>query len=95
MNNRDFKLTPYVSREENNKFTWGDAVLVKKNAPPCFHPGEFASICSVIKLDPEDVLKDPSLVEDTWLYTIEVEDGSSIDVTECYLEPYKEGKEHS
>ncbi|MFA5249886.1 MAG: hypothetical protein WC371_00535 [Parachlamydiales bacterium] len=37
-----------TNEKEDNKFTWGDAVLVKKNAPQAFHPGEFASICSVI-----------------------------------------------
>ena len=75
---------------EDNKFTWGDAVLLKKNAPQAFHPSEFASICSVIKLNPEDLLKDPSLMEAKWLYTIEFEDGSSIEVPECYLESYRE-----
>ncbi len=76
--------------KEDNKFTWGEAVLVKKNAPQTFHPGEFASICSVIKLDPEDLLKDPSLMSAKWLYTIEFEDGSSIEIPEKYLEKYEE-----
>jgi hypothetical protein len=76
--------------KENSKFTWGEAVMVKKNAPKVFHPGEFASICSVIKLDPEDLLKDQSLMQSKWLYTIEFEDGSSVEVPEYYLEKYKE-----
>jgi hypothetical protein len=78
------------NEKDDNKFTWGDAVLVKKNAPQSFHPGEFASICSVIKLDPEDILNDPSLMKAKWLYTIEFEDGSSVEVPECYLDFYKD-----
>jgi hypothetical protein len=27
-----------------NKFTWGDPIVIAKNAPSNFHPGEFASI---------------------------------------------------
>ena len=36
--------------KDDNKFTWGDPVLVKKNAPEIFHPGEFASICGIDKI---------------------------------------------
>lgn len=75
---------------KTNKFTWGDSVMITKNAPNCFHPGEIVSICSVIKIDPEDVEKQPSLIEPTWLYTVEFGDGSSIELPECYLEPYEE-----
>lgn len=80
---------------ENNKFTWGDAVLVKKNAPPCLHPGEFASICGINQITFEETAKSFFTTVDDWLYIIEFEDGSSIEVPECYLEPYKEGKDHS
>lgn len=75
---------------EDHKFTWGDTVVIKKSAPAHLHPGEIVSICSVIKIDPEDVQKDPSLIEPTWLYTVEFGDGSSIELSECYLEPYEE-----
>ena len=74
---------------EDNKFTWGDTVVIKKSAPSHLHPGEIVSVCSVIKIDPEDVKKDPSLIEPTWLYTLEFGDGSSIELPECYLEPYE------
>jgi hypothetical protein len=73
-------------------FSWGDTVTIKKSAPAHLHPGELASVCSVIKIDPEDVRKDPSLIEPTWLYTVEFGDGSSIDLPEFYLKPYEAGK---
>jgi hypothetical protein len=31
--------------KENNKFTWGDSVIIIKSAPDEFHPGEMASVC--------------------------------------------------
>jgi hypothetical protein len=79
-----------TNSSEDHKFTWGDMVIIKKNAPSYLHPGEIASVCSVVKIDPEDVKKQPSLIEPTWLYTVEFGDGSSIELPQCYLELYKE-----
>jgi len=79
-----------LESSEDHKFEWGDTVVIKRNAPPNLHPGEIASVCAVIKIDIEDVKIDPSLVEPTWLYTIEFGDGSSIEVPEVYLEKYTE-----
>ena len=72
----------------DHKFNWGDTLMIRRDAPLCLCPGEIVSVCSVIKIDPDDVIKDPSLVEATWLYTVEFGDGSSIELSECYLEPY-------
>jgi len=79
-----------LDSSEDHKFTWGDTVLIKKSAPLHLHPGEIVAVCSVIKIDPEDVKKDPSLIEPTWLYTLEFGNGSSIELPECYLEAYEE-----
>ena len=79
-----------ANSSENHKFTWGDTVFIKKSAPSHLHPGEIVSVCSVIKIDLEDVKKQPSLMEPTWLYTVEFGDGSSIELPECYLEPCEE-----
>ncbi len=74
MEHLDYQLknkneNPFMNDGDDNKFNWGDTALIKKNAPPHLHPGEIVSICSVIKIDPDDVKKDPSLIESTWLYT--------------------------
>jgi hypothetical protein len=82
-----------TNSSEDHKFTWGDTVFIKKSAPSYLHPGEIVSVCSVIKIDPKDVKKQPSLIEPTWLYTVEFGDGSSIELPECYLEPYEEKTE--
>lgn len=73
----------------DHKFTWGDTLMIKKNSPK--HPGEIVAVCSLIKIAPEDVKIDPSLIEPTWLYTVEFGDGNSIELPECYLELYKSG----
>ena len=72
-----------LDSSKNHKFTWGDIVIVKKNAPKQLHPGEIASICSLVKISIEDVKKKPSLIEPTWLYTIEFGNGNSIELSEC------------
>ena len=73
---------------EDSKFTWGDTVIIKNSAPPHLHPGEIVSVCALVKIEVEDVKKVPSLIEPTWLYTVEFGDGSSIELPECYLESY-------
>ncbi len=76
--------------KEDNKFTWGDPVLVKKNAPQDFQLGEFASICGITKIETEKLANFYHSKMNTWVYTIEYEDGSSLEIPECYLEKYKE-----
>ena len=39
-----------IDEKDNNKFTWGDSVVIKKTAPYSFHPGEFASVCGFRKI---------------------------------------------
>ena len=40
-----------------DKFMYGDRILMKKNATAHLHLGEIASVCSVIKIEPEDIEK--------------------------------------
>jgi hypothetical protein len=78
------------NEKEDNKFTWGDSALVKKNAPKHYHPREFASICGITKNKTEKLANLYHSKINTWVYTIEFEDGSSIEIPEYYLEPYEE-----
>ena len=73
----------------DSKFTWGETVIIKNTAPEHLHPGEIVAICSLVKIEEEDVIKDPSLIEPTWLYTVEFGDGSSMELPECYLDRYE------
>lgn len=69
-----------------NKFTWGDAVVVKNEAPLHLHPGRRASICSVIKPFGGNMSSDSGDTDIEWFYTIEFSDGSSIDIDESFLD---------
>ena len=72
----------------NNKFTWGDAVLVRKNAALIYRPGEFASICGIDQIITENEAGKFGCAVGDCVYIIEFEDGSDIEIAECYLEKY-------
>lgn len=76
----------------DNIFTWGDPIIIVKNAPPRFHPNEFASVCGFYKVISEETAKEFQCNIGDWIYTVEFSDGSDIQVAELYLELYKEGK---
>ena len=76
--------------KKNNKFTWGDAVLIKQEAPTCYHPGEFASICGIDTIITQEEANKLFCQKGDWIYIVEFDDGSSIEVPECYLEKYIE-----
>jgi hypothetical protein len=48
-----------------DKFMYGDRILIEKSAIPHLHPREIVSVCSVIKIEPEDTEKQASLIEPT------------------------------
>lgn len=75
-------------KKQNNKFAWGDTVKIKHEAPKDFHPDEIVSVCAMVEISSEDLKVDPTLIEPTWLYTVEFGNGYSVEVPECYLEPY-------
>ena len=79
-----------MPKPKEHKFTWGETIIIKKNAPIHMHPGEIASICSVIKSPPRNLANKALSSTSTWLYTVEFGDGSSIDLPESYLEPFSE-----
>ena len=61
---------------------------IKQEAPKDFHPGEIGSVCAMVEISLEDLEIDPSLIEATWLYTVEFGNGNSIEIPEYYLEAY-------
>lgn len=76
--------------KENNKFTWGQTVQVKKEAPKCFHPSEIASICGITKIKFDAMAQKYNSNIGDWLYTIEFTGGTDMQIPECYLEEYEE-----
>ena len=76
--------------QEDNKFTWNDLVRIKFDVPKKFKPGEIVAVCGLEKVQSEKLSKTYHVEKGSWLYTVEFGDGSSIEVPECYLEPYHE-----
>lgn len=79
-----------IMQKPKNKFSWGDTVKIKHGVPKDFHPGEVVSVCAMVEISSEDLEIDPTLIETTWLYTVEFGNGYSIEVPECYLEPFSD-----
>ena len=63
------------------KFTWGDEVRVQSSAPAEFRPGEQAVVCAITE---------PGFGRETYFYTAEFLDGSSLHIAEPHLEADKE-----
>ena len=78
--------------QDKTKFTWGDSVTIAKNAPPGFHPSEFASICGFYQITSEEGAKAFECNIGDWIYTVEFSDGSDIQIAEPYLVKY--GNKH-
>lgn len=89
-NNMELPGFQLKNKEKNmeNKFTWGDPVVIAKNAPLNFHPGEFASVCGFYKISSEEGAKEFQCKLGDWVYTVEFSDGSDILIAELYLEKY-------
>lgn len=79
-------------KKPKNKFTWGDTVRIKHDAPTDLCPGKIVSVCAMVEVSSEDLPIDSNLIESTWLYTVEFGDGNSIEVPEYYLESYSDLK---
>lgn len=73
-----------------NKFTWGDSIVIAKSAPTHLHPGEFASVCGFRKITAEESAKEFQCNLGDWIYTVEFSDGSDIQIAELYLEKYED-----
>jgi hypothetical protein len=67
------------------RFTWGDLVLILKNAPSPFHPGELASVCGFYQVTSKDIAQDFHCDIGDWIYTVEFGDGSDVEVPGTYL----------
>ena len=71
-----------------NKFTWGDSILIKKSAPDFLCPGEIASVCGFYQITSPEGAKYYQCKIGDWVYTVEFGDGSDIEIAECFLEKY-------
>lgn len=73
-----------------NKFTWGNAVCIKKTAPLNFHPGAIVSVCGLTKIESEKLAKKYDSKIGEWGYTIEYIGGADTEIPERFLEKFEE-----
>lgn len=72
--------------KKKSKFDYGDSVKIKRSAPKEYFPGEPGSICGMDQLTVKEEAQEFLCEIGDWVYTVELPDGSSIEVAECYLE---------
>jgi hypothetical protein len=70
-----------------NKFDYGEAVRISSSAPEKYHPSETGFVVGMVHIDAEEATAAYDCVGSDWLYTIELLDGSSLQIPEKYLEP--------
>jgi hypothetical protein len=80
------KFSCFEGSKMNSKFSYGDAVIIKQNAPSSLHPGEVGSVCSLNQITSEQEAEGFKCQVGEWVYTVEFENGSDIQVAECYLD---------
>ena len=69
------------------RFTWGDEVQVRTDAPIRYRPEAFASVCGMGTISTESQSEAFGFPVGTKVYTIEYSDGSSLQAPEELLEP--------
>jgi hypothetical protein len=80
----------HENKEDNNKFTWNDYVVIKKDTPKQFHPGEIGVICGMSKIESAEMAKKYHSSLGCWIYTVEFNNGSDVQVAESFLEKLKD-----
>lgn len=73
-----------------NKFTWGDPVVILNNAPIQLYIGEIASVCGFYQVISEKAANIFDCKLGDWIYTIEFENGNDIQIAEPYLKKYND-----
>ena len=70
------------------RFTWGDAVHVRLDAPSHLRPGAAGDICGFRTVESEEAAQEFGVDLSSILYIIEYSDGSSLEIPEKYLVPF-------
>ena len=78
-----------------NKYTWNDPVKIKDNSPTIFFPGEVGVVCGMGKIQNQELADKYFSQIDSWMYTVEFEDGSDATIPEEYLEKYEENTQNN
>jgi hypothetical protein len=72
--------------DKKSKFDYGESIRILKEAPLKYHPSEIGFICGMIDIDSEEAALAYDCIGSDWLYTVELLNGSSLQIPEKYLE---------
>lgn len=70
----------------NAKFTWGDFVKIKESSPIIYKPGSLGSICGIWNIESQVTMREFNVPFGTFMYTVEFEDGHTLEIPENHLE---------
>ncbi len=69
----------------NRSFNYGDVVVIKQDAPLCYKPGSWGSICGVRTIDNLDTSQRFKQPLNSKLYLIEFDDGETLEIPQKFL----------
>jgi hypothetical protein len=72
--------------DKKSKFDYGESIRILKEAPEKYHPSEIGFICGMINIDSVEAAVAYDCIGSDWLYTVELLNGSSLQIPEKYLE---------
>jgi hypothetical protein len=72
--------------DKKSKFDYGESIKISKAAPEKYHPSKIGFICGMIDIDSQEAAVAYDCIGSDWLYTVELLDGSSLQIPEKYLE---------
>jgi len=87
LNNGDFMKK---NEKDDNKFTYNDLIIIKAEAPKIYFPEKLGVICGFTKIKTQKLVDKYKSEIGNWIYIVEFENGSSIEIPERYLEKYEE-----
>jgi hypothetical protein len=71
----------------SSRFTWGDAVRVKPEAPAEIRAGECGDIVAITEIDTHDKAENYGAPVGSTVYQVEFRDGEAMELLEAWLEP--------
>ena len=72
------------------RFTWGDTVRVKPDAPAEMRAGERGDVVAVTEIDTQEKADVYDVPVGSTVYQVEFGDGGAVEIGELWLEPAKE-----
>ena len=70
---------------KNNKYSWGDSIKVKAEAPIHLNPGNVGEVVGFFEIESNEESEKYNKNVGTYIYLIEFTDGTQIEIPEDFL----------